>query len=578
MPFWSSLSQNSKKIAQTWIKQPHTFKYSQTAHYGTSSKWLPWEEAMLQDYVKHNGKHWTGLVQHCLPHRSTKACQERWREALDPALKLGPFTSQECEIINLHVKKHGVGHWALISKRHLPHRSPHSIASTWKNVLNSSIKKNTSWTPEEDTLILKGMMDYGENNWQSISRNLLPSRSAKQIRYRYRRFLDPNTNNNLWTEEELNLLLRRTIIYGTENWAKVAEGLPGRLPEMCSEKWVRKVDPSLKQEAWDPKETRLFWELTKRYGGNWVKVAENLPGRGRFMCYQKFWKGLNKELGVEYKDLIQCKPDEDDISWKKRMADLVCKQLDNITIRDHPDIYPNAKAREKNIPWAPEEDDLLKKLVDEHGTMWSVIEPHFPERSYTSCRNRWLNYLQYSDGPIPKKLNVRLSELEKKRIREGVHMFGHDWKAISTSYLPDRTPQQCMRWWNSQNSLQENDSKRNYIQWSDEEDKNLRFAVTTQPGSKIIWGQVAKMVSGRSAQQCRKRWEECIRPGISKGRWNYEESMRLVEIVQKNRLGSKNGKTNWKVVAEELNTGRVDASCRVKYNKMMLSGYSRFLL
>ncbi|KAI9021511.1 hypothetical protein CLU79DRAFT_703164 [Phycomyces nitens] len=578
MPFWSSLLQNTRLIGHICTKQPHTFGSIQLANYVSVSKWLPWEDTVLRDYVKHNGKQWTKLVQHCLPHRTPQSCHGRWRASLDPDLKKGPYSAEEREIIKTWVEEHGVGKWSLVCKKHLPHRSPHGIANLWKNVLKPSIKKSTKWTPEEDALVIKGRATYGENEWQSIVNNMLPDRSASQVRYRYRRFLDPNINTGRWTDEELDLLLRRTIMYGTEDWVKVSEGLPGRLPEMCQDKWTRKVDPSLKKISWDPKEVRLFWELAKVYGGDWVTISKNLPGRSRYACCQMYWKGLQNILGIEYKDLIQCKPDENDDSWKRRMADLVCNRLDNISIKEDSDLPLILEPRKANKPWTPEEDNLLKDLVKEHGTSWRIISTYFPNRPYNSSMRRWLDYLRYDDDDIPKKFNHRLSDLEKRIICEGVHMFGHDWEAISASYLPQRTPQQCMRWWNKHNVQYQEDGRTKYNFWTDEQDKALRFAVSSQGDSKISWSKVAKLVPGRLTDECRIRWTVCIQPNITKGKWSYEESMRLVEIVEKNKLQSKDGKVNWSVVAKELDTGRIDQSCQRKYKRMVWSNYGRFSL
>ncbi|KAK4351318.1 hypothetical protein RND71_030631 [Anisodus tanguticus] len=44
--------------------------------------------------------------------------------------------------------------------------------------------------------------------------------------------------------------------------------------------------------------------------------------------------------------------------------------------------------------WSPEEDDMLIKLVDQHGPRnWSLIRSGIPGRSGKSCRLRWCNQL-----------------------------------------------------------------------------------------------------------------------------------------------------------------------------------------
>jgi hypothetical protein len=66
--------------------------------------------------------------------------------------------------------------------------------------------------------------------------------------------------------------------------------------------------------------------------------------------------------------------------------------------------------------------------------------------------------------------------------------------------------------------------------WSREEDVLLRQILksngvpTTGKSSPISWSEVATQHSnGRTAQQCRDRWNNYLRPGITKGSWTKEE-------------------------------------------------------
>ena len=43
--------------------------------------------------------------------------------------------------------------------------------------------------------------------------------------------------------------------------------------------------------------------------------------------------------------------------------------------------------------WTKEEDELLAKLFSEHGSKWSFIQRHFPNRSANSIKNRWYYFL-----------------------------------------------------------------------------------------------------------------------------------------------------------------------------------------
>ena len=60
---------------------------------------------------------------------------------------------------------------------------------------------------------------------------------------------------------------------------------------------------------------------------------------------------------------------------------------------------PNANKRYRDTttikgPWTEEEDQLLRKLVQEHSpSKWSLIATHMVNRNGKQCRERWLNHL-----------------------------------------------------------------------------------------------------------------------------------------------------------------------------------------
>ncbi|TMW86689.1 hypothetical protein EJD97_020996 [Solanum chilense] len=54
----------------------------------------------------------------------------------------------------------------------------------------------------------------------------------------------------------------------------------------------------------------------------------------------------------------------------------------------------NKKCQKKCLYWNPEEDELLQKLLKQHGTKnWFVIGQLIPDRSGKSCRLRWCDQL-----------------------------------------------------------------------------------------------------------------------------------------------------------------------------------------
>ncbi|KAI8974443.1 hypothetical protein BDB01DRAFT_853846 [Pilobolus umbonatus] len=581
-----------------------------------TEKWLPWEDELLKNYVEYNGKKWTEFVHHCLPNRSPQQCQIRWTDVVNPQLKKGSFSPLEKSTLKKAVSELGEGQWTKISADYLPERSPRRIANEW-----TAMTDKKPWTTEELELIVKGVHEFGPQ-WTKIKNTYLPSRTRMQIRQQYRHHLDPSVRKGKWTDWELELLLRRTIIYG-QQWSKVAEGIPGRLPEQCQTIWINQLDPSLNKEPWSKEETRLYWERMCIYSGNYTKVAEGLPGRNRLMCYDKFWRLVySKELALLYGEELEQKLNENKECWKRRISKLMCQWIDDhmtltedrqgfkvikrgrwdqhelealktlvdeytnqkryLHMSDWESIshhfsnrnavqckyqyIQNLKEGEKESRWSQTEDDELKKWVNDHGTGdWAWIASRVSSKSARQCCYRWNRVLKYKDDEdIIKKKS--LDENEKSLIREGVQMFGTDWNAIRMSYLPSRTPQQLMRWWSKHKDYDDNLDRH---KWNEDEDEILKFAVDrykNESGS-IPWAKVASMITHRTPLQCSTRWEEVLSPGLKKGRWTYDEEMALVEIVQKMKLKKESGDI-WTVVAKELNTGRSEGSCRKKFYYM----------
>ncbi|PHZ09637.1 uncharacterized protein RHIMIDRAFT_206532, partial [Rhizopus microsporus ATCC 52813] len=149
-----------------------------------------------------------------------------------PNRQLGPLSEDEKSVLKKAIAELGEGKWAQISREYLPHRAPRQLRQEWINCG----RVPRQWTPQEDQVLKEAVDAFGDKQWAKIVKFCLPHRTNTQIRSRYRLYLAPEVKKGPWTQEELSLLLRRTIIHG-EKWDKVAEGIPGRQPEQCYRKW-----------------------------------------------------------------------------------------------------------------------------------------------------------------------------------------------------------------------------------------------------------------------------------------------------------------------------------------------------
>ncbi|KAI8150265.1 hypothetical protein BJV82DRAFT_573437 [Fennellomyces sp. T-0311] len=592
-----------RNICHTWrlaSPRPPIRAFASKVH----AKWEPWEDTLIRDFVVQNGRRFRDLAAHCLPHRTASAVEQRWTEALDPDKRRGGFSSQEIATLKRAFDALGPA-WSRIRDQYLPQRTIRSIRYGYKrHCERSGCPAPGRWTPEEDEKLLKGYEEYGRR-WTSIAEKYLPHRIPSSLRDRYDETLDPTVSNAKWSQAEYDLLLRRIIMYG-QDWRKVAEGLPGRTHRACRRIWLQKLEPSLTgKNTWSDEEARLFWYLACLHNCQWTKVGQEL-GRSAFSCSIKFYQDIRSMQPVLGNDLVQRKEHENAREWKVRMAHAMRDWIDTeSTIQSKPGgglvisggdwtpeeikllkeatqdtksinwtevatkvgktavrcrykydqlKHPDAVQR---VPWTPQEDTKLRQLAELYHPDWERIASEIDGRTQAQCMYRWNQHLKHIEKPIEKG---HFSEEEKALVREGVHMFGSNWIAIANTYLPHRTPGQCMRWW------KQNEIKTGH--WTEEEDDKLRFAVN-QVGESS-WKRVASLVPTRTASQCRVRWLRGISPNVKHGHWSAEEQIQLTELIQPYKDQSIN--VNWNEIAKKLGTGRSPWACRYKHEYMSRSG------
>jgi hypothetical protein len=101
-----------------------------------------------------------------------------------------------------------------------------------------------SWKPAEDTKLTEAVKKHG-NNWVAVA-TLLPGRTNEQCRQRWVRTLDlaNNGTKGKWTPAEDTMLTKVVKKYG-KDWLAVAQLVPGRTNEQCRHRWVGKLNVTM---------------------------------------------------------------------------------------------------------------------------------------------------------------------------------------------------------------------------------------------------------------------------------------------------------------------------------------------
>ncbi|KAI8050202.1 hypothetical protein BDF22DRAFT_657239 [Syncephalis plumigaleata] len=181
--------------------------------------------------------------------------------------------------------------------------SNHTVSTTVMNQMatTSTIPRKRArgervpWLPEEDNLLRLAVQLYGYNTdkWTKISA-CVPGRTNKHCRKRWFHSLDPSRRKGSWTQKE-DLLLREAHARFGEQWSRVAELVPGRTDDQCSKRWRESLDPAIDRSEWTEAEDQDLLRLVGELGSQWQRIAEHFPGRPGLHCRNR-WRKLCRNI------------------------------------------------------------------------------------------------------------------------------------------------------------------------------------------------------------------------------------------------------------------------------------------
>ncbi|XP_052220840.1 uncharacterized protein LOC127837642 isoform X2 [Dreissena polymorpha] len=200
-------------------------------------------------------------------------------------------------------------------------------------------------------------------------------------------------------------------------------------------------------------------------------------------------------------------------------------------------------------------DELLQKIDYSKIDYLKISVNTFPKFDPLECQYMWMNALQ------PGINKTRWTETEETRLVELVEQHGmRNWRLIADQLGTKRTPYQCLQ------HYQVNNFDYEQGDWTEAEDELLKEVVETckYGVGTIPWQQVAYYIDRRSAYMCRQRYEK-IDSSFSRGKWSEAEDMMLLASVQ--MLG---GLEDWQII-QQFVPGRSAQQCRERYHNCLNS-------
>ena len=187
----------------------------------TRRTWTSIEDILLRKAVDTIGpRNWKAIseiLEEKQVLRNHVQCSQRWLKVLQPGIKKGPWLPEEdaklIELVQLEQNKSAGSSiqlkldWAAIAHQ-IPGRISKNVRERWKRYIDPAIKK-VPWSSEEDSALLQGHQRVG-SKWTTIAQmDCLIGRTGEAIKTRWKKLQREKENSDNSESKQLQTPVKR---------------------------------------------------------------------------------------------------------------------------------------------------------------------------------------------------------------------------------------------------------------------------------------------------------------------------------------------------------------------------------
>ena len=144
------------------------------------------------------------------------------------------------------------------------------------------------------------------------SNNVIATTAPRRIKFKF-------------TTEEDNRLSELVELNVEENWPAIATNMPGRNARQCKERWLCYLNPTINRELWTQEEVDKLIKMEEMFPNRWAHIVTCFPNstalnvRNKFIFLQRKRareiKRLNKQVAAPVEAVALVVENQEDVNF-----------------------------------------------------------------------------------------------------------------------------------------------------------------------------------------------------------------------------------------------------------------------